>query len=206
MNISPLAFSTSFCESILLSDVENFNIEKDSIIINASEDAAKINDELCPPWRSLICNAGQVSGKKVIVLSPKTQMHDISKFKYSDEVESSWSHVFDVFNVNSLKDVNLWRSKKDKSISGVELNLWYAPEGTDCGIHNEHNFREIHTQVSGLGIMQKFNESKYDSLYREVLMPVGFTHDPFYDKNLSYPWHQYKCITDCIWLAIEFYD
>jgi len=206
MNITPLKFSTNFCESFLISDADNFEVKKDSIIINASDSEEKINGETCPSWRSIICNGGKISGKKLISISPETHLHNISEIERADEIKNTWSHVYDVFGVDSLKNINLWRSKKDAEIPGVELNLWYAPKGTDCGIHNEHDFREIHTQISGLGIMQKFSQKKYDSLYREVVMPVGLTHEPFYDADLSYPWHQYKCITDCVWLAIEFHD
>ena len=46
-----------------------------------------------------------------------------------------------------------------------------------------------------------------DTLYEDVLMPVGFTHDPFFtvgnDGKFSYPWHRYFADTDCIWMAIE---
>jgi hypothetical protein len=89
----------------------------------------------------------------------------------------------------------------------LKLNLWYTPEDTDCGIHTGHKFLEVHTQVLGTGHMQKFRENKADTLYEDVTMPPGFTHDPFFtfagDGSFSYPWHRYYADTDCIWMAIE---
>ena len=45
------------------------------------------------------------------------------------------------------------------------------------------------------------------TVYEDVLMPVGYTHDPFCrvaGKNQwEYPWHRYYADTDSIWLAIE---
>jgi len=50
-------------------------------------------------------------------------------------------------------------------------------------------------------------ENKADTLYEDVLMPPGFTHDPFFtvgnDRSFSYPWHRYYADTDCIWMAVE---
>jgi hypothetical protein len=90
---------------------------------------------------------------------------------------------------------------------GLKLNLWYTPEETDCGIHTGHQFLEVHTQVLGTGHMQKFRENNSETLYEDVLMPPGYTHDPFFalgnDRSFSYPWHRYYADTDCIWMAIE---
>ena len=89
----------------------------------------------------------------------------------------------------------------------LKLNLWWSPGHTDCFIHNEHSFLEVHTQIHGLGRMQKFRERREDTLYEDVLMPVGSTHDPFCrvaGKDFwEYPWHRYYADTDSIWLAIE---
>jgi hypothetical protein len=89
----------------------------------------------------------------------------------------------------------------------LKLNLWYTPEETDCVIHTAHRFLEVHTQVLGTGHMQKFRENNAATLYEDVTMSPGFTHDPFFtlrnNRNFSYPWHRYYADTDCIWMAIE---
>ena len=68
---------------------------------------------------------------------------------------------------------------------------------------------EVHTQVYGTGRMQKFHENDFKSLYEEVMMAPGFTHDPFTgvknNGDLFYGWHQYYSDTDCIWMAIEYH-
>jgi hypothetical protein len=89
----------------------------------------------------------------------------------------------------------------------LKLNLWYTPEETDCGIHTGHQFLEVHTQVLGTGHMQKFRENNAATIYEDVTMSPGFTHDPFFtlrdDRSFSYPWHRYYADTDCIWMAVE---
>lgn len=90
----------------------------------------------------------------------------------------------------------------------IKVNLWFAPEGTDCGIHNVHDFIEVHTQAHGVGRMQKFREKEFDTLYEDVVMGEGYTTPvPFCevdrDGAFAYPWHQYRADGDCVWMAIE---
>lgn len=99
--------------------------------------------------------------------------------------------------------------------SGAELfdvwaNLWFAPAGTDCFIHRLHDFVEVHTQVAGVGRMQKFTDQDPATLYHDIPMAPGHTTaEPFCARTaegaLRYPWHQYRADTDCVWLAIEYH-
>jgi hypothetical protein len=91
----------------------------------------------------------------------------------------------------------------------VKVNFWFAPAGTDCFIHHEHDFLEIHTQIYGLGRMQKFTTQDQGTLYEDVWMSPGRTHLPFCRTDESggfvYPWHQYHANSDCVWLAVEYH-
>lgn len=90
----------------------------------------------------------------------------------------------------------------------AKANLWFAPEATDCLIHNLHPFVETHVQIMGVGRMQKFQTQQRETLTEEILMAPGFAQ-PFFDctsdsiGGFLYPWHQYYADTDCIWLALE---
>ena len=57
--------------------------------------------------------------------------------------------------------------------------------------------------------MQKFLSKDFKSIYEDVLMAPGFTHDPFAgvkdNGDIFYGWHQYYSDTDCIWMAIEYH-
>ncbi|MFE2261036.1 hypothetical protein [Streptomyces griseosporeus] len=92
----------------------------------------------------------------------------------------------------------------------VRVNLWFAPAGTDCFIHNRHDFIEVHTQVAGRGRMQKFRRQDHGTLYQDLPMSPGYTTpEPFCslgsDGAFVYPWHQYRADTDCVWLAVEYH-
>ena len=92
----------------------------------------------------------------------------------------------------------------------IKVNVWFCPAKTNCGIHNHHTdpeMLEVHTQIYGTGRMQKFRENEFKSIYEDVIMSPGFTHDPFAgvkeNGDIYYGWHQYYSDTDCIWMAIE---
>lgn len=91
----------------------------------------------------------------------------------------------------------------------VLVNLWFAPENTDCAVHDLHDFLEVHTQVTGTGRMQKFREQSLESLYQDVRMAPGYTQPPFCrvgeDGGFVYPWHQYFSDSDCVWMATEYH-
>ncbi|MFJ8845840.1 hypothetical protein ACIRFF_23385 [Streptomyces cyaneofuscatus] len=92
----------------------------------------------------------------------------------------------------------------------VRVNLWFAPAGTDCFIHNAHDFIEVHTQVLGTGRMQKFSRQDHGTRYEDQVMSPGWTTPhPFCatgaDGSFQYPWHQYRADTDCVWLAVEYH-
>jgi hypothetical protein len=122
----------------------------------------------------------------------------------SQYIIKNWEYAHDIFGGDSLARTPLYKSKQEV-IDDVGFNFWYCPRSTDCAIHNKHPFREVHTQILGIGKMQVFHDSSYSSLQHEVILAPGTTHDPFYDDQGKYPWHQYQGVTDCIWLAVEFY-
>jgi len=64
-------------------------------------------------------------------------------------------------------------------------------------------FREVHTQIVGLGKMQQCREKDVSTLYLEEPMAPGTTHRPMYDAEGNYPWHQFETITPSIFMAVE---
>lgn len=133
---------------------------------------------------------------------------------YPKDVPLYKSPQFDVGSVEF--DPYLVTGQKQPSSGGavkkynIKVNVWFCPAKTNCGIHNHHTdpeMLEVHTQIYGTGRMQKFHEKEFKSIYEDVMMSPGFTHDPFAgvkeNGDIYYGWHQYYSDTDCIWMAIE---
>lgn len=89
----------------------------------------------------------------------------------------------------------------------LKLKCWWSPDRTDAFIHTEHPFLEVHTQIHGLGRMQKFRSRDAATVYEDVMMAPGFTHEAFClvtgPSQWTYPWHRYFADTESIWLAVE---
>jgi hypothetical protein len=221
-----LSFSNDWIESVLVSAVREMPVD-DAIVVNLSTRALRYraggNQGTVLPWKSTMLRHCTIESAEAAALLHVRQRTNLGG------VALNWEW-YGRRNVQFPRDVPLYISPQDDignieldpvsafshaTTSGspsprryrLKLNLWYTPEETDCGIHTGHQFLEVHTQILGTGHMQKFRENNADTLYEDVLMPVGFTHDPFFtvgdDGKFSYPWHRYFADTDCIWMAIE---
>lgn len=199
-----LNFSEPFLSVEYVTFEEDYEIDDRAIIINTDLDPLPIDDVELPYLKSIVCDNTYVP--KVISMIVVTIANDNYIGKNPDIdvdiIKNNWHHVYDLFSVPQLKTTPLWRSQKTR-VGNMELNLWYTPAGTNCGIHKKHHIQEVHTQIYGIGRMQKFHRNDFNSLFQEVYMSPGLTHDPFYSNTGEYPWHQYYADTDCIWLAIE---
>lgn len=198
-----LAFSEAFVTVEHVTNVEQLPIDRKTAVVNLADAPINIAGTLLNPLSSSVFSSVVISRAARLLLIP---MHDGSSpcgpFPHASDIIKKWTHVHEIFHLPHLEGTKLWRSIKEK-VDEIEFNLWFAAAGTDCGIHNEHDFRELHTQVFGVGRMQKFHDNDPETIYQEVFMAPGYTHEPFYDQRCLYPWHQYYSDTDCLWLAVE---
>jgi len=220
-----LSFSNDWIESVLVASAHDLLVE-DAIVVNLSSSALGLrcgsDHGMIPPWKSATlrrCILEQ--GDAVVLLHIRQRMNlggvalgwDWYGRRYPQFPRGTplyTSSQDDIADVELDPAITLARGisvSPSPRRYRLKLNLWYTPEETDCGIHTGHQFLEVHTQVLGTGRMQKFRENTPDTLYEDVVMPPGFTHDPFFtvanDRSFRYPWHRYYADTDCIWMAIE---
>lgn len=199
-----LNFSEPFITVEHIAYEDDYEIANKSIVINMDLDPLAIDEIELAPLKSVITANTFVPKVRNMVVVSIAQDNFIGKNPQIDDeiIKNNWLHVYDLFNAPQFERTPLWRSQKER-VRNFELNLWYAPAGTPCGIHHQHKHLEVHTQLYGIGRMQKFHGNNAKSLYQEVFLSPGFTHDPFYSNTGEYPWHQYYSDTDCLWLAIE---
>jgi hypothetical protein len=231
-----LSFSNGWIESLLVTAVREMPLE-DAIVVNLSTTPLRYrtggNHGTILPWKSTTlrnCTIESAESAALLHVRQRTNLggvaldwewygHRNAQFPRGTPLYISpqddignieldprgvWSIPASITGQVSLSSPGALLSPR---LFRLKLNLWYTPEETDCGIHTGHQFLEVHTQILGTGHMQKFRENNAGTLYEDVLMPVGFTHDPFFtladDRSFSYPWHRYYADTDCIWMAIE---
>ncbi len=201
----PLGFSESFVEVEYAHNVEHVLIDAPTTVFNLGDAAINVGStSLKPLHSSIYSNISIPSAATLLFITTHAGKSLAGPFPHASHIVRQWTHVYELLHLPHLKGTQLWRSTQER-VGDVAFNLWYASAGTDCGIHNTHPFRELHTQLFGFGRMQKFHENNPDTLYQDVLMAPGYTHEPFYDEDCVYPWHRYYADTDCLWLAVEFY-
>lgn len=222
----PLQFSDEFVESYLVENVRNFTVAG-GVVVNLDHEPMHIGGpvpSVIPGWKSATLFNGIItSAKRVAVLRVQSETNlgglvfgewdwfgnRFAKFPRTTPLYiSRYDHVGSV-KLDPFVFANQREEASDVRDYNVRINLWWAPTGTDCYMHNEHPFLEIHTQIHGVGRIQKFVDRDESTLYEQIIMAPGYTHDPFshVEENglPTYPWHRYYSDSDCIWLAIEFH-
>ncbi len=220
-----LSFSNEWFESILVSEVREMPVE-DAIVVNLSTTAVRYraggDRGTIVPWKSAALRHCTIESAEIVALLHLRQRTNLGGVALGWEWFGQRNPKFPrgtplyISSQDDIGDVQLdpvAAFTRAASVSPsprryrLKLNLWYTPEETDCTIHTGHQFLEVHTQILGTGHMQKFRENNQETLYEDVMMPPGFTHDPFFtvgeDRSFRYPWHRYYADTDCIWMAVE---
>jgi hypothetical protein len=218
-----LSFSNDWIESLLVTAPRDLPVD-DAIVVNLATSpiiyAAGAESGSILPWKSTVLRHCTVKSGDMLALLHVRQRANLGGVALGWDWYGRRMPQFPrgtPLYISSQDDIREVRFDPFAAFAHVDsvlprryllkLNLWYTPEETDCGIHTGHQFLEVHTQVLGTGHMQKFRENSDDTLYEDVTMPPGFTHDPFFTLHshatFSYPWHRYYADTDCIWMAIE---
>ncbi|MGC2400510.1 MAG: hypothetical protein WA510_12025 [Acidobacteriaceae bacterium] len=230
--VKHLNFSGARISAMFVSNLQDYYIAESAIVVNPNRTGILLDAQVAniiPPFCSLIVqNARITSGESAVVLQPTR-----ARNPGGIVLEPGWALYSDLIPPGGSfpRDTPLYRSSQDDigtiafdpaTLPGqragsfgvtpylVKVNLWFSPEKTDCAIHNEHAFIEIHTQVTGCGRMQKFYANDDRTLYHDEPMSPGYTTaTPFCEvvdsSTFIYPWHQYYADSDCVWMAVEYH-
>ena len=75
-------------------------------------------------------------------------------------------------------------------VGNIGLTMYHSGSvPLNVGLHKEHpfcpvpGFREVHTQIVGIGKMQQCYEKDLATLYFEETMAPGHTHKPMFDEE-----------------------
>lgn len=218
-----LAFADSHLSAKLFTDVRR--LEADGIVVNLSSRLIHVDGDVrtsIQPWRSTIVRGNRILEAERIAVLRIDRLENLGgvMFRgwdwfgdlYAGFPRQTPLYMSPIDMVGRTEEDPLAFTRERESRGRLQpfdiaLKCWWSPNETDCFIHNEHPFLEVHTQVHGMGRMQKFRERDASTLYEDVVMAPGFTHEPFCrvagEKEWAYPWHRYYTDTESIWLAIE---
>lgn len=225
-----LSFSDAHIDAKWVTQIRDYPIEDRTVISNVGEEDAIIvgaNEKALKPRTSTTVKKVTIKKADSLVLNSVKNPSEIGGVVLG----AQWDIAGNVIPQYPT-DIPLWKSTQDsvgfieadpkvltaelnqarpgkKQTFEVKVNLWFATNNTNCSIHKAHDFLEVHSQIYGIGRMQKFYEQAADTLYEDVILGPGQTHIPFpvvsEEDEFVYPWHQYYADTDTIWMAIEFH-
>ena len=221
-----LAFANDLIHAVVVRKARDYHVAS-GVVVNLSSKPIECGGEvpgIIPPWRSTTLTDGAVrDGDLVAIIDVKTRYNlgglPLLGWKWYGDLNRKFPRTLPLYvspqdlvgriRIDPAFLTNQSRTERQTTEFELRLNLWWAPPETDCSIHIEHPFLELHSQIFGVGRMQKFRERDAATLYEDVVMARGMTHEPFArlmdPHGWEYPWHRYYADTDCVWLAIEFH-
>ena len=208
MPVETVEIGEPFFGITLLSDERRFEVKGRAIALNIGSRPLRVASQCVFPLRSVILQDTEICDVEACVLVHRFDAHT-NEAETLTTIRKTWPSAFEVRGEERLRGIAHYMSPK-RWIGQVGLTLYHAASvPLKVGLHRDHpfcpvpGFREIHTQILGLGKMQQCREQSLDTLYLEEIMAPGMTHAPMFDDQGNYPWHQYETITPSVFLAVE---
>jgi len=200
MSIKKLRFSEPFYTMKFVNDQQIYEINDRSIVVNLSEKEILVKGLPLGSLKSTIVkNVALAEVERAIVLEGYESARSAKDLFAA--TQKQWPQMYEITGLERFKGIPVRRSPKE-TVDNIDLYLFSVGSLTNVGLHKRHDHREVHTQLMGCGKMQKFEENNYDKLYQEEFLAPGWTHEPFFDDKVIYPWHQYQSITDAIYMYV----
>ena len=208
MSITKIDIGEPFFSLELVEDEQRLPVLSKTIVVNLSVNPITIEKQKLAEFQSnYVMGTDLVNVDQAILI--RNLRPDLSEQELCDQVGECWPSAYQVRKEERLRNVGHYMSPKEW-VGQQGFTFYYsATVPLNVGLHRDHSFcpvpgyREVHTQIVGLGKMQQCLSKDLSSLYFEELMAPGNTHRPMYNQNGDYPWHQYETITPSVFLAIE---
>jgi len=208
MSITKIDIGEPFFSLELIEDEQRLPVLSKTIVVNLSVNPITIEKQKLAEFQSnYVMGTDLVNVDQAILI--RNLRPDLSEQELCDQVGECWPSAYQVRKEERLRNVGHYMSPKEW-VGQQGFTFYYsATVPLNVGLHRDHSFcpvpgyREVHTQIVGLGKMQQCISKDLSSLYFEELMAPGNTHRPMYNQNGEYPWHQYETITPSVFLAIE---
>lgn len=208
MTIQSFDIAEPFFSLSVLTDENLHTVQGRAIVLNLGTSPLQILEQGLPSLASVIVQDVALEGVRKAAVIQGFDAH-ADETALMAQVRQAWPSAFDVRGEERLRGVQHYMT--DKAWSGQVGFTFYhsASVPLKVGLHKDHpfcpvpGFREVHTQIVGLGKMQQCRQQDVATLYLEEPLAPGMTHRPMYDAQGNYPWHQYETITPSIFMAVE---
>lgn len=208
MPVKSLELAAPFFTVDFVTEEPSLVIAERAIFLNLGVAPVGFEAQQLAPLQSAILANVEVRDVEtaVVVTGFDTHRSDEELFK---AVRKVWPSAFEIRGEERLRGVEHYMSPK-VWLGRIGLTMYHSGSvPLKVGLHRDHpfcpvpGFREVHTQIVGVGKMQQCRERDIDTLYLEETMAPGTTHRPMYDAEGNYPWHQFETVTPSIFMAVE---
>ncbi len=208
MSVETVAIGQPFFGLRLVTGEKSFSLSGRSIVLNVGRSPVRVEEQTLDPLCSAILQDTVLRNVEACILIDGFDAHD-DEVELLARIRKTWPSAFEVRQEERLRGVEHYMSPK-VWLGQIGLTLYHsASVPLNVGLHKDHpfcpvpGFREVHTQIVGIGKMQQCRERSLDTLYLEEVMAPGVTHKPMFDDEGNYPWHQFETITPSVFLAVE---
>lgn len=208
MTIQTLDFAAPFFAVDFVEGEPQLTIDGRAIFLNLGSDPVGLEAQQLGPLQSAILSNVVVRDIECAVVISGFESHDSDEALFA-AVRGLWPSAFEKRGEERLRGVEHYMSPK-VWVGNIGLTMYHSGSvPLKVGLHRDHpfcpvpGFREVHTQIVGVGKMQQCRERDIETLYLEETMAPGTTHRPMYDSQGNYPWHQFETITPSIFMAVE---
>ena len=208
MTITTLDFAEPFFTVRHLQNINHYEINERVILLNLAEQAIQVQQQSLAQLQSAIVTNTTAHNIARAVVIERFDAHDNDDDLFA-AVKQHWPSAYDIRQEERLRGVSHYMSPK-VWVDNIGLTMYHSGSvPLNLGLHKEHpfcpepGFREVHTQIVGVGKVQQCREQDISTLYWEETMAPGHTHRPMYDAEGNFPWHQFETITPSIFMAVE---
>ena len=208
MPVRELNIAEPFFPLRLVEDESDYMVSGKAIVLNLSEYPIHIRNQALGHLQSTVVANVELDQVMHAVIVEKFADYPNEEALFS-QITKTWPSAYDVRKEERLRGISHFMSPK---IWVGRYGFTFYHAGTvplNVGLHRDHafcpvpGFREVHTQIVGVGKMQQCREKDVSTLYLEEPMAPGHTHRPMYDAHGNYPWHQFETITPSVFMAVE---
>lgn len=208
MPVEKLNIAEPFFGLRLVTDEDRVDITERAIVLNLGSNPVLVEDQKLGSLQSAIFQKTTLCNVERIAVIERFDAHD-DVAEFLSQIRKSWPTAYEVRGEERLRGVEHYMSPKIW-VGQFGFTVYHSASiPLNVGLHKEHpfcpvpGFREVHTQIVGVGKMQQCREKDISTLYLEEVMAPGHTHRPMFDDEGNYPWHQFETITPSIFMAVE---
>ncbi len=208
MTIQTLDLAEPFFSVRHLEHLTDYEITGRVIVLNLSTQPIRVEQQVLGHLQSVIVADTTLQSVRRAVVIERFDAHNDETALFAG-VKQQWPSAYEVRQEERLLGVEHYMSPK-VWVDNIGLTMYHSGSvPLNVGLHKEHpfcaepGFKEVHTQIVGVGKMQQCRERDIATLYWEETMAPGTTHRPMYDAEGNFPWHQFETITPSIFMAVE---